>query len=161
MFYLIFLSFTLPLNIPFSFATIPPTFQGIFFIISYYFYSSNNHFSHQRWPPGTPPPLVRWRRVNPPTQNALASHWIRGAVDHPAVVDSFRAQRVMVGVYGGVKGAPGCLKNVQTAVRYDLYLCKSRKCPVKAVFVFSWCCSFGHISLPNQLTWGYEWDLGT
>lgn len=48
-----------------------PNFPRSIFI-SYYFYSPNNHFSLQRWQPGTPPPLVRlslWPRP-------LKRHWV-------------------------------------------------------------------------------------
>jgi len=137
MFYLIFLSFTFPLNIPSSSATIPQLFTLYFYFLLFLFAKQSllaskmavrNTSSACVLEACGPAHLITigyW-------PSALISHWVRGAVYLLTVLDSFRAQRVMVGVNERLKVYRDFFK--LSDLHYAItILYKSRKFLTKAI----------------------------
>ncbi len=112
-----FLGFTLPFNNPFSSTTIPQLFtQNFDFLLTLFLFAKQSRLVSKMAARKTSS-AGALEAFGPAHLNAIGrqpsvlfSHWIRGAVDLLGVLDSFRAQRLMVGVYGEVKGVPGCLE---------------------------------------------------
>ncbi len=116
-----FLSFTLPFNNPFSSTTIPQLFTQKFYFLLFIFAKQSRLVSKMAARNTSSAGALEacgpahWNAIGR-HPSVLFSHWIRGAVDLLGVLDSFRAQRLMVGVYGEVKGVPGCLEIVRLTI---------------------------------------------